>query len=192
MTRSLNSPLFSEEDFAMAEQDVREAMAMKARNTSVTIPVAKPAATAELKTANAIVPLPPHETKSASPVDDMMDMKGILTKLLNEETLDVKNAAEGATSALPSKPTLEPSAVHKIPEFLKREKAEDHLDMNEGFRIVQRSQTEKSGISWKLPYAVIGSIITAASMISGIGFPTLFAVITMAPLIDAEFYKRSH
>lgn len=187
MTRSLNSPLFSEEDFAMVEQDVREAMAMKARNTSVTIPVASPAAEPK-----AIVPLPAHETKTASYVDNMMDMKGILTKLLNEETLDVKNEDEVAPLVLPTKATSEPAAVHKIPEFLKREKAEEGLEMSEDFLIAQRSRKQGSGISWKLPYAIIGSIITASSMISGIGYPTLLAVITMAPLIDPKFYQRTH
>jgi len=196
--RSLNVPLFSDEDFSKVEQDVREAMALKARDTSLAITSTAPAKPTIAKSATAEVKTPAARYEMTSPISDepAIDVEGILKKLLDEKsgpkkTITISEPDEPAIE-IPA-PTLEPVAASSatldaIPDLLRRSHAAPVLEPTRSEeRVLER---RRAGISWRLSYAIVGGLLTVASIVSGIGYTALLVAVTMAPLIDPTFYKR--
>lgn len=195
MARSLTSPLFSDEDFDQIEQEVREAKALKARNTSVTLNTALPVT--ELKVEKTVTPSSKVDLNSVSIGDTMIEVEGMITKLLNEE---------GKLEEIPNHPAVKDEIVEvvapksqnfteapiaMIPEFLKRDRNaisdEGRAQLMDHIARQPRFETP----SWKLPYAIIGAAATSFSIYKGTDYSAIIAVLTMLPLIDKNFYKRS-
>jgi hypothetical protein len=177
MSRSLNSPLFDDEDFEIAEQGVREALEMKAQSTSIDS-LSLPTRTINQK------PNTIHRESETSLVDEnMMDVKGLLDQLLNDTAINSKAAINTPIEVTHS--VAQNEVVQEIPEFLKRDYTSTS-DLNE----TDHSNNPKFNISWKFPYVIIGGIITIWTSITGIGYSALFTFLTMLPMMDIEFYKR--
>lgn len=179
MSRSLNSPLFDDEEFEIAEQGVREALEMKAQSTSIDHP-SLPTRTINQK-ANTI-----HRESETKLIDEnTMDVKGILDQLLNDYTTSSKTSN---TPPIEHNHNLDQNEfIQEIPEFLKR----DCVNTSE-LNNTDYSNKSKYNISWKVPYVIIGAIVTMWTSITGIGYSALFTLITMLPMMDTKFYKRWH
>lgn len=176
MSRSLNSPLFDDADFENAEQGVREALAMKARTSSVDMQSQR------YKHINENLPDVDLESKVMLVDDNIMDVKGIIGQLLNDSSQKVEPVR--IPSEVNSSKTFTSDAFPEIPEFLKRDTTHKSTVSDTNHAYISRYK-----ISWKVPYVFAGVILTLYSQVTGMGYSTLFTFITMLPLVDIQFYK---
>lgn len=188
--RRLNKPLFSDDDFSKVEQDVREAMALTARDNSVSISSVVPRSgqnTSEKvsKTPSSVLNRQPSIRNEA-----MIDVEKILKNILDKKKENIEDVDQ---SIEPQKDIVqverENTVVENVPDFLIREK--DDLFTNDTNVARQISNANKTGLSWKAPYALVGACLTILSVLYGTGYSTLIAIITMAPLVNRKFYKKS-
>lgn len=180
MARSLTSPLFSDEDFDKVEQSIREERALKARHTAVNIPPPNPAA--ELRSDPSSVS---DDSRAPAPLttdEPLLGVHEMLSKILNEEN------AHNKPTEITDVGTSEPIATH-IPEFLKRD-FQQLADIEIEKADVKSTERGTNTISWKLPYAILGTTITSVSIYLSAGYSTLLAIVTLIPLVDPKFYRK--